>query len=853
MDATALRSFIVPAICVLMAFSGKTLVSAQEDRCLIEGFPAGLLGDIELFSAMVDGIRLMDTASGEASLRVEVEKEEIEVIELEAFLAFSPSSSNYLELKGITGTDSTGKENGWLIHLGTSGSEDKLELYRLEHGARADLLSSGKYIHGDKSVTLVSWLVKIRQDTLVYFSREKRGLRWRKEGEVILPGEDLRIMKSEIRCRYSSTRSDKVWIYRWCAGKHDNSAPGVEYWRSDGPGNCRFYFGEPILLGKDFQAFLLPHLDPPIGLKTDSLNEGMLGLEWDEQNFGVSQGPVVIGGIEDTLGRTGLRDTIPVYWEIPDNANSHIIISEIMADPVPSRGWPNSEYIELTNFGPDTMLVQGWQLSDERSSGTIAPFVFKPKSSIILVPEEDVFLWQTLEIDGICVKSWPGFNNSGDQVKVINASGRVVDSVSYDLSLIEPREKRDGGWSMERDPDPCGLVHTWSFSTSETGGSPALINDLNVFPCPMSKYKTSVQNDQVIIHFSRGPVNLLQPGEMDISPRLNVTDMRHLQQDAIWELDLEDPLVDGQLYKLELIRPVTDSCGSLLLDVGDPIKFGRPIFPDTGLLVISEVLLGSPDQTDFIEIVNRSGKVLATEQLIFNFPDLGEWIPVRSSQNIYPGTYLAFTSLPCLTYQHFRALDTANLQFLDGLDDISVRDSLTIELIHVNGQDWKVLDRVIFHRKWHPRSLSDPDSRSFYRIHNDQSGLLKSNWASSVPPGPGGSPGWEMYTFRNKSVKSGEVSISGSISRQDPGRTWDLDWNLEGEGWEMMVELFTLSGRYLGIIQGAGPVISSGHYKWGYTDLSEMVIAPGVYLLSITCWNNDGLHERFTEYAIALD
>ena len=67
-------------------------------------------------------------------------------------------------------------------------------------------------------------------------------------------------------------------------------------------------------------------------------------------------------------------------------ANSYdIVIDEIMADPTPQVGLPNTEWIELKNTSAVAINLFGFRLSDlSGQSGAMPSYLLKPDSFVIV-------------------------------------------------------------------------------------------------------------------------------------------------------------------------------------------------------------------------------------------------------------------------------------------------------------------------------------------------------------------------------------------------------------------------------------------------------------------------------------
>jgi hypothetical protein len=135
-----------------------------------------------------------------------------------------------------------------------------------------------------------------------------------------------------------------------------------------------------------------------------------------------------------------------------------VVINELM--PVPLDG---NEWIEIRSLLGHAVSLSGWTLVDEAERmGKLPP--------VTLQPDEFAVLHRETAKDGwLAVSDWPSLNNSGDRLRLIDASGSVIDEVVY--ADAEP------GRSLERiDPQSAGVGANWISNALDPGGTPGRSN-----------------------------------------------------------------------------------------------------------------------------------------------------------------------------------------------------------------------------------------------------------------------------------------------------------------------------------------------------------------------------------------
>ncbi|HEY6191150.1 MAG TPA: lamin tail domain-containing protein [Bacteroidota bacterium] len=176
-----------------------------------------------------------------------------------------------------------------------------------------------------------------------------------------------------------------------------------------------------------------------------------------------------------------LRKTLSVAF-----ARATLIVNEIMYDPLPG----NCEYAELLNRSPVPVDLHGWSIYDAGGVGGSAhviarsAFVIGPGEYAVIGSDSSLFSrfpYLASEFSHVAIK--PGafsLNNSGDEVRVTDATGTTIDSVHYLPGWQNPNLDDPGGRSLERiNPGLAGNdPRNWSTSASPLGGTPGRTNTL---------------------------------------------------------------------------------------------------------------------------------------------------------------------------------------------------------------------------------------------------------------------------------------------------------------------------------------------------------------------------------------
>src|SRR5580704_15238844 len=112
---------------------------------------------------------------------------------------------------------------------------------------------------------------------------------------------------------------------------------------------------------------------------------------------------------------------MPLFTEAQNRYD--ILITECLPDPIPTRGLPESEFIELKNCSSHDYNLHNWKIANANISATIkTDYLLKADSFLILCPTTSAVAYShfgpTLEIGG-----FPSLNNDEGQIILSSESG----------------------------------------------------------------------------------------------------------------------------------------------------------------------------------------------------------------------------------------------------------------------------------------------------------------------------------------------------------------------------------------------------------------------------------------------
>ncbi|PEN13304.1 hypothetical protein CRI94_11745 [Longibacter salinarum] len=184
----------------------------------------------------------------------------------------------------------------------------------------------------------------------------------------------------------------------------------------------------------------------------------------------------------------------------PDASLQTLVVNEFFADPSDTQdpngdgtagGDADEEFIELVNVSGAELDISGYEIVDAANNTYTVP------AGTTLDPGGSATIFQggtPTNIPGFTDTGSPALNNGGDDVRIVNAQGTVVDRITY--SALTPENDDE---STTRNPDYFGPM---ALSSTDLGQSPPYtpgrLNDgSGVLPVELAQFNAFGQGDTV--------------------------------------------------------------------------------------------------------------------------------------------------------------------------------------------------------------------------------------------------------------------------------------------------------------------------------------------------------------------
>ena len=334
-----------------------------------------------------------------------------------------------------------------------------------------------------------------------------------------------------------------------------------------------------------------------------------------------------------------------------------VLITEIFADPSPSVGMPQNEFVEVKNVSSIPIDLKAWKLGDGNSLSTIT-------NGLLLLPDSIAIICATSAVANftsfgrtIGLSNFPSLDNDADVIFLRSSEGITIHAVNYSKSWFGNELKSNGGWSIEMidTKNPCAGSGNWSSSIAAIGGTPgkknsiAGMNEDLVTPVLLRTY--AIDSITVAAVFDEPVDSLIASATTKYRlDKDNGNPLLALPAGPLFnEVMLRFPgaLDDGIVYRLT-VEGITDCKGNVAST--QTVKTGFPSIADDSDVIINEILFNpKADGYDYFELYNRSKKIIDLQYLhSANNSTTGSLLNVTRLSDIpyllFPGQFIVFTT-----------------------------------------------------------------------------------------------------------------------------------------------------------------------------------------------------------------
>lgn len=530
-----------------------------------------------------------------------------------------------------------------------------------------------------------------------------------------------------------------------------------------------------------------------------------------------------------------------------------VIISEIMADPSPTVGLPNAEYIELHNRTSRPVVLTNWKLTLGSTQKNLPEITIDSGAYVIITAEKNAESLSEF-CDKIYTLSSLSITDGGQTIVLSDNNGNVMHAIAFKKQWHHEKIKQEGGWSLEmKDPQrPCLNAENWDSSVAELGGTPGRENSINQVVVdiqkPIIEGITTLGKRILRLHFSKS-IQTVSEHAFRIQPFIaveKITEVPPLFQSI--DVHLADSLADLQQYQIEVIDIISDCEGNCVL-TGSSKAFGVARKPSHNDLIINEILTHpySGSDADFIEIYNRSPHIIDLRDV--KIGSGGDTIPQKtaivfsSGWQLMPQHYCCICKDKIATMEQYECRDEQALLSCDSLPAYANNEGV----IFLTDKSLRKIDRFAYSEDMHYGKLLSTEGVSLERLRMDYPTQDERNWHSAAStagfatPGYANSQQWMEQT-------SGALVIKPYVFSPDNDGFEDfveIGLQFDEPGFRVSINLYNERGNLIKHLANNELCGTENTFRWDGDNDSGTLMPTGMYVIVVQDWNLKGKkHQR---------
>ena len=779
--------------------------------------------------------------------------------------SFSPSGNNNARYYLVSDKqDLSASLAGYFLQFGESGSNDAIELFR-QDGTEIFSVCRG-------SSGIISSAFEIR----VKVTRHNGGI-WKlfvdQNG-----GEDFALEAEGIdntwtqtsylgyQCNYTKSNSNKMYFDDVYAGPFivDNDPPVLLGIAADTDSTVTLQFNE--LLNEGSVMFVENYeVDNGIGNPTivyrDENDASLIRLLFNTK-FELGENYLMtVSGVKDLAENIMLPQQMDFVYYQPQPMD--VVINEIMADPTPSVGLPEYEYLELFNQTEANIDLDNWTLTIGTSDKTFGSVIISAGNYLIISKEE---AYDELSPYG----DFYGFSsfsltNSGQTIHLKNNNGTTISKITYASNWYNDPVKEEGGWSIEqKNPaNICSGKENWTASINNKGGTPGTINSVanNILLLPqLSRLEVLTDNIlQLYFNQSMDEESLSNNDFYTVDNNIGSPTYVYTYYDESEKVELyfENTFIPGITYELTINGNLMN-CMQLNLPGDTLIYFGLPDIASANDIVINEILFNPwTNGQDYVELYNPSSKIIDLSTLRIgsikenppNPPDTSIYNIVNSQSLFMPDEYLVLTISPEAVKKQYIVEDLNAFMLVDPFPSYN-NDEGHVLLI---SDDDIIIDSFSYSEDMQFPLLVYFDGVALERINPEVSTNGNNNWHSAAEAAGFGTPGYKNSQYVSNISTVDEILIEPEIFSPDNDGFEDIIsivYKFDKPGYIMSATIFNSEGYLIKRLVNNEYLGTKGSISWDGLQDDNSKAPVGIYVFFITIYDIDGKVKNYKKTGV---
>ena len=781
---------------------------------------------------------------------------------------YEPSSSNnwavfLMSDNAPVNMSPDGNTNGFAVGVNLTGYDDTLRLWKVKGKEVTTVINS--HINWQSSIG-------INDATKIIVERSPEGT-WtltvyRQNGDLAgkAAESDIELFTAAwvgVYYKYTSTRDRLLWLDDISIDGNfhaDTEAPVITECKASGKYSVELTFNEEPADQSMFPENFSINSAENKAISIIKISSLTCNIVFPEMLINRELNNLNINSICDKSGncaqntQTGFT---PVWARTGD-----VVISEIMADPLPEVALPGKDYIEILNRTGYNFDLKRWKFSVGDKSVLLPEITIPSAGILIFCALQDTMLF-TKYGGVIGMKQFPTLMVSGGLVCIYDSSGTLIHGVEYSSDWYKDDLKSHGGWSLEMIDSqfPFYDDNNWIASKSKRGGTPGAVNSVAGSNPDISFY--GIQNvfpdDSLSIHvrFSEPVFDLLERINNIAIEGSTISDIYltdPLYRD--FSIKLAVPLNKSRAYSLELTKELEDFAGNRIQKRDFSFGMSEQALP--GDILFNELLFNPfPGEPDYIELFNNSEKIIDASRLQLvsvndASGDTSEITPVSVEKRcIIPHSYYAITTDPEIISQRYFS---ANKEYLFKTGNLPSMPDDKGHVVLYNRELDKI-DEVFYNEKMHFSLLSNFEGVALEKTLPQNKSGESAYWHSATESSGWGTPGAPNSILTDTLPASDKVALSSTKITPDNDGIEDflnIRMNLNGSGNVVSIIVFDEVGNYVRKIATNLYTGAEASFIWDGTADDGSYVRTGIYIILITLYNDAGKTERWKKVCTVI-
>lgn len=863
-----------------IAFIGMMLLTAVQLKAqLVENFGDGDFtnnptwsGDDSLFKistysssawSIQPRLQLNVTHSGIAHLRLNAPLTNIDSTEWRFWtrLSLSSGTSTSNNARVYLVSDSAnllGSLNGYYVMFGDDalGTSDNITLWR-QTGAGSTKIINGTIGNIASSKNISIKVLRNNSGLWQLYADTTGGSNYQLEGEAT----DITYTSSSfsgVYCKFTSSNGSNFYFDDFYIGaiEKDITLPMVTRATVISDTQLELQFSESVdPISASNIAFYSANLGlgNPSLAEIDLVNPSIIRLTFAQSFAQNIPYQIMISGVTDLVGNIIIPQNVNFAYYVPQPWD--IVINEIMADPDPVVGLPNAEYIELKNNTALPINIAGWQLKVGTYTKILPDYILLPDSFVVVTSAANAGNF-SVSTPVISVSSL-AVSNSGQEIVLYTPSMLLVHYVNFSDAWYADNYKINGGWSLEQiDPTNfCGEKDNWIASNDLSGGTPGRTNSVYHAQPDVSNpilLRAVVDGNRTITLYFSESMNadkLSDTARYFASGGLGhpiiatpiIPTLKSVQ------LNFADTFSMGVIYTIGISDSITDCVGNII-SLNSTVQFAIAYPPNANDVVINEILSNPREEgADFIELYNRSDKIIDLKQLLLGALDNG--VPVMKSITtegylLFPKKYVVLSSNIEAVKANYSTNTIDNFILMSSFPTYN-NDEGVVVLTDLNSAE---IDKVAYNVSMHYAMLKSTDGVSLERLNPNRLSTDITNWHSASSTVGYATPGYQNSQWSDATISDDEISVSPEIFTPDNDGINDvanISYKFTEPGYRITVWVYDANGFKIKQLVNNDLLSLDGTYSWDGTSEDNQKVTTGIYLFYIEIWKLDGTVKRF--------